>query len=352
MILGYFEANNKTEKLDKMHKKGIKNIIYISNYDENFINSFINEIPVLCIFEKLFFEFIHNFISILISKRNISTINKAFEEAKGNYNKSFRFLLQNYDVNLDIPNLEINMDDVDDTFEIEFDENGKNNTFNKENMNFIYDEYEDEEEKIKNIYYRKNPFKERKYAKQNLNKETNPKFIKLPGIDFFDEENLKQFMNGGIYEKSKFEELINLIDRKSKSNIFYIFGNLIFQIGNDLCKYFYMEKKYKNGIYIVKLINNKEELKNFFELNDINKNDSKLIVFDKINNQNKIFDDEIIEKMTKVDNILFILCSENKDIVSDKIEYYELDCAIKDKNIIQVNKEYKIIQSIINNINI
>ena len=352
MILGYFEANNKTEKLDKMHKKGIKNIIYISNYDENFINSFINEIPVLCIFEKLFFEFIHNFISILISKRNISTINKAFEEAKGNYNKSFRFLLQNYDVNLDIPNLEINMDDVDDTFEIEFDENEKNTTFNKENMNFIYDEYEDEEEKIKNIYYRKNPFKERKYAKQNLNKETNPKFIKLPGIDFFDEENLKQFMNGGIYEKSKFEELINLIDRKSKSNIFYIFGNLIFQIGNDLCKYFYMEKKYKNGIYIVKLINNKEELKNFFELNDINKNDSKLIVFDKIDNQNKIFDDEIIEKMTKVDNILFILCSENKDIVSDKIEYYELGCAIKDKNIIKVNKEYKIIQSIINITNI
>ena len=113
-----------------------------------------------------------------------------------------------------------------------------------------------------------------------------------------------------------------------------------------------MEKKYKNGIYIVKLINNKEELKNFFELNDINKNDSKLIVFDKINNQNKIFDDEIIEKMTKVDNILFILCSENKDIVSDKIEYYELDCAIKDKNIIKVKEEYKIIQSIINNINI
>ena len=56
--------------------------------------------------------------------------------------------------------------------------------------------------------------------------------------------------------------------------------------------------------------------------------------------------------MTKVDNILFILCSENKDIVSDKIEYYELGCAIKDKNIIKVNKEYKIIQSIINNINI
>ena len=349
LILGYLDKELTKDNIKDLHNKGIKNIIYISNIDEK-CQELIYFIPKYCIFEKMFYEFIHNFISILVSKKNNININKAFQEAKGNFNKSFRYL-QNYDIKLAIPKIEIDMDDDDNTFEFEhLDEDIE--TSNNEDINYLKNEfaYEDEKSKNDNVYYRKNPFSERKEIEKELSRGTILSYIRLPGIDYINDDIFKNFLNGGIYDIKKFEQLVNSIRNTTETNVFYIYGQFIYQIGDDLCKYFFMEKMYKNGIYIVRSISNKEEFKRFIDSIAINKNDSKLFLFDKSFNMNNIIDDEIIGKMNKLNNTFFIICSEKKEINKDKIKYYEFCSESKDQNIIQVNERYKVIQSIINNI--
>ena len=355
MILGYLDNDIKKEKLDEMHKIGIKNIIYISNFVNNWVMKLKNMVPIFCVFQKLFFQFIHNFISILFSKKNNIYINMAFKEAKRNFHKSFKYIFQNYNVDLNIPNIEINMDDEDETFEFEYLEDESIETSNKENKNYNDEDenyYEDRRRKNESIYYMKNPFTEKKEIRKDYVRTVNQKYIKLPGLEYMNKDNLIRFINGGIYEISKFKEVVDLIETKVNTNIFYIYGKLIFKIGQDICKYFYMEKKFKNGIYFIKTINDIEEFESFIDSKKIIKNDSKLIVFDQISDQDKIFNDKIIEKMNKINNTIFIICSKVQEIKNKEIKFFEFVSKDKDENLMNINKEYILIQSIINNINI
>ena len=351
LILGYLDKNieNNIKKIDKSR---IKNIIYISNYDYN-----IKRISLLCIFEKLFYKFIHDFISLLFLKNNNNiTIYDAFKEAKANFNWSMGSVLQNYKRDMkNIPEIKINMEDEDDTFELEKAEDENIEENNKEKINYFEDEidYEDEKSKEKNVYYMENPFSkiEEKEEKKDIEIKRNKKYIKLPGIDEMNNNSMKEFFNGDIYKKSQFKDLVDFIEEKIKIKIKVLpisvksktlDGNFNFKLGEDLCKYFYMEKKFEGGIFLVKSIFDKEKLKKFLESENIIKNDlKKLVLFD---NLNDIFDDNIINKMNQINNSLFIICSYNKDIwLNMKDICYQF---FYDDDLIKDNEEYKIIQLI------
>jgi len=357
LILGYLDNNIEKDTLNELNKIGIKNIIYISNYDYNLKISSKGGVPLFCILQKLFFHFIHNFISILFSKKNNINIYKAFKEAKGNFNKSLKYIFRNYiQEDLNIPKIEINMDDEDDTFEFEYKEaeNGESN--NNENINYIDNEndYEDIKRKNESIYYMKNPFAEKKEIQIDYKKIANRKYIKLPGVEFMNEDNLRRFINGGLYEISKFRDLVEFIENgmKNNNNIFYVYGNLISKIGDDICKYFYMEEKFENGVFLVRTINNKEEFDSLMESNTIKKNNSKLIVFNKISEQNKIFNTDLINKINRNNKTIFVICSERQEIKYNEVKFYQFNREDKNESLKDLNEEYKFVQSILNNINI
>ena len=356
LILGYLDNNIEKGDLNKLNKNGIKNIIYVSNYDINLKHLSKDKVPLFCIIQKLYFQFIHNFISILFSKKNNININKAFKEAKGNYNKSLKYIFRNYfKEDLIIPKIEIIMDDEDDTFEFEYKEDDSGDLYNNEKINYIKDENDYENVKInnENIYYMKNPFAEKKEIAMNYKKSFNRKFIKLPGVESLNEEYLIRFINGGLYKIPKFKKLVNSIEEAMKTkNIFYIYGNLISKIGADICKYFYMEKEFENGIYLVRSVNDREEFESLIDSDNNKKEGLKLVVINKIFNQNKIFNNEIINKMNEKKKIIFIICSDNQEIKYREIEFYNFDSEGESEALKGLNEEYIIVQSILNNINI
>ena len=183
----------------------------------------------------------------------------------------------------------------------------------------------------------KNPFAEKKEIAMNYKKNFNRKFIKLPGVESLNEEYLIRFINGGLYKIPKFKKLVNSIEEAMKTkNIFYIYGNLISKIGADICKYFYMEKEFES---LIDSDNNKKE-------------GLKLVVINKIFNQNKIFNNEIINKMNEKKKIIFIICSDNQEIKYREIEFYNFDSEGESEALKGLNEEYIIVQSILNNINI
>ena len=228
-----------------------------------------------------------------------------------------------------------------------------------ENKNYNDDEndFVDIRGKNESIYYMKNPFAEKKDIRKDQVRRINKNYIKLPGLDTMNEDNLRRFMNGGIYGISHFKELVESIEAELNTNIFYIYGKYDFKIRDDICKYFYMEKKYINGIYLVKTINSKEELQSFLS-KYITNNDSKLVVFGEISNQGEIFVDPtdgtegIIQTINKINNTKFVIFSKVQEIKNKEIKFYEFKSKNNDENLIELNKEYRLIQSIINNINI
>jgi hypothetical protein len=281
---------------------------------------------------------------------------KAFKEAKGNFNKSLKYIFRNYiQEDLNIPKIEINMDDEDDTFEFEYKEDDGGDLYNNEKINYIKDENDYENVKInnENIYYMKNPFVEKKEIAMNYKKSFNRKFIKLPGVESLNEKYLIRFINGGLYKIPKFKKLVNSIEEAMKTkNIFYIYGNLISKIGADICKYFYMEKEFENGIYLVRSVNDREEFESLIDSDNNKKEGLKLVVINKIFNQNKIFNNEIINKMNEKKKIIFIICSDNQEIKYREIEFYNFDSEGESEALKGLNEEYIIVQSILNNINI
>ena len=89
------------------------------------------------------------------------------------------------------------MVDESEKFKDDQSENEDFDLENKENNNYILDEYEleDENSKKDNVYYRENPFSE-------IIEIENKQIIKLPGIESL--RDFKKFLNGNIYNKDKF----------------------------------------------------------------------------------------------------------------------------------------------------
>ena len=129
-----------------------------------------------------------------------------------------------------------------------------------------------------------------------------------------------------------------------------------------------MEKQYENGIYLVKMINTKGEFLKLSKSNSL-ENDPKyskdlkylkLVVLDKIKNQNIILDEDLIKIMNSNEKTHFIICSTKKE--NCVLNSHKFNDEIDNKSIIEekydegninnFNDKYSITQSIINNINL
>ena len=288
-----------------------------------------------------------------------TTIKKAFTEAKIYFRRNFKNIYEALGIKIDfekIPKLEIHMKDDNDKFEVEPFENDNFELINKENIKYIHDEYEyEDEDSIKdNVYYKENPFAkgieiETKPKKTIINKNV----IKLPGIESFKDFN--EFMNGNLYNRQEFKKLVDSVKNGiEKNNIFNLYGTINSQIVDDLCKYYYMEKIFIDGIYIIRKIDSESEFINFIDSikpKYKNNNKSILVVLDKLNNNNLFLDffHDALKAMMKTENIIFLICSKERE---GQIENGKEFSYTEEKEEKDLNEKYDFIQSYINSTNI
>ena len=339
LIINFADDVKKYNKEDLINFKkqlmelGTKNIIYIVN-EGNFLKKFnekaeYNNKSYYYYFEIYFFQFIHEFISLITSKYNYCSIEKAFNKAKINFVSKFGQLFEDKESVKNIDNL-IKMDSLidDDTFEIEYIEKEDNLNNHQKIINDIYDEYENEYNKVKNIYYRKNPFSEE--SEKQFKNVKYKKYMKLPGIDNLNPKNFLNFVENGNFEVEN-KKIEYCVDKIDKNNIFNVFGEKnVWQLGDELCKYLYMIGKFSSGIYIVSPRDIKDNLDFLMEnmkLNEQGENHGKevLILF-KIFNINENNDlNEILNSLTKK-GVHILICSQDKiDLKDISFESYKLE---------------------------
>ena len=318
---------------EQLKKLGTKNIIYIVNED-NFLNklsenSNYNNKSYYYYFEIYFFQFIHEFISLITSKYNYCSIEKAFNKAKRNFVSKFVQLFEDKEFIKNIENM-IKMDSLveDDTFEIEYIEKECNLNNHQKIINDIYDEYENEYNKVKNIYYSKNPFSEE--SEKKIKKVKYKKYMKLPGIDNLNPKNFLNFIENGNFEIEN-NIIEYCVDKIDKNNIFNVYGEKnVWQLGDELCKYLYMVGKFSSGIYIVSPRDIKDNLDFLMEnmkLNEEGENHGKeiLILFKIFNIIENNDINEILNSLTKK-GVHILICSQDKiDLKDISFESYKLE---------------------------
>ena len=333
LILGYRDDGQKNS-LDIFEEKRISNIIYIPKND-------IKDNKVKGYFEHCFIQFVHDFIDFITSKYDFCPIKEAFKKAKRSFDINFNRLLDIRELNkkdnsknkaeksLSTENLiEIKCNVEDDIFEVE-SVNIKEKLDNQQKIiNDIYDEYEYEYNKIKNVYYRKNPFSEG--CETEMKKGKYKKYMRLPGIDDLSRKNFGCFVEKQFYSAKKDIEKLEEIITKNK--IVNIYGNKnVFDLGEALCKYFYMLDKFLGGIYIVFPRNIEEEkeslIKNIrIRKNNVQNGNNEVLILLKlldINDKDSIKEINDIIKDLEFSN--FVICS--KDILNGikNIIYYNLN---------------------------
>ena len=283
-------------------------------------------------FELYFNQFIHDFISLITSKYEYCTIKKAFNKSKRNFVTKFKRLFESeYQFEKDQlnQNNEELIKSIDDLIQIKSGDNNEDvfeidNQDEEENLNNqqkvikdIYDEYEFEYNKINNIYYRKNPFTEE--SESPIKKEKYKKYMKLPGIDYLSPKNFKYFIEKEIYDVN---EKVAIIEEKIKSEkkLINIHGKdknfNVFDLGDELCKYFYMSGKFKGGVFIISpryIEEEKDYLIENINFDEKQNNYNKILILSKIFNEDINMDviNELAKIINKTSNY-FLICSEKK----------------------------------------
>jgi hypothetical protein len=279
-------------------------------------------------------------VSFITSKYDYCSIQKAFNKVKIDFISKIRRLIELNSENKvttedlwKLINLESSIED--DNFEMEYnDDEEETLNIKQTDIKDIYDESEHEYNKMKNIYYRKNPFSEESETKLKKIKYKN--YMKLPGIGDLSAKNFLRFAEKGLYitNKGGINELKEAI---IKNNIVNIYGNNnVFDLGDELCKYFYMMEKFQNGIYIFSQRGFEEGmiyLNNIIRLKDNESKDNNnrtLILLKLLDLKDK---DSILKKMDENLNSLnektgvhFVICSESK------LESLKEDCIYEWKN--------------------
>ena len=255
LILGEFDDTNEETK------KIINNLIYINKKGDNINLKEIfeeNNKSYEYYLERYYIEFIHDFVSNITSKYHFCTIKEAFNKAERNFISKLENIImganskkfknnKNMIKFKDMIKFESKIDD--DIFEVNYVYEGENDINQKKIIDDLYDEYEYECNKLKNLYYRKNPFSSTKNYQSK--KRIFKKYMKLPGNEYLSHKNFVEFVDKEIYKLNK-EKIIEAKKLIEKNKIINIYGNLdCFQFGDELCKYFYIEGKYQDGIFIV-----------------------------------------------------------------------------------------------------
>jgi len=345
--------NNNEENLYKIfHSKKFRHIIYFKKVNE--LNQILKENPIYYFyFQKCFLNFIVNFMINLSKIRGYLTITKAFRNSKNKFNENIQKLIKFKKLKIEEEDfLCLSGDEENDNDIFDYGNLDEGNIVKNINNNIIkdiYDEYEDDNMKKNNIYFRKNVFRDNGMKNENKDGEKNYiKYFKFPGKDSLRPDNFQRLINERIFSmKNILKDLINTIKDNKYVNIY---GNKFLEktkICREACKYFYMNNKFKKGIFIFKL-KYLNKLKNIYELNkrfnNKNKNDKSddiLIVFENVEEiKNNLFEwlkeldvHTVILSRNKKDKLTsFLEKSNKKNIDNDK----NLD---KSKNIININKD-------------
>ena len=328
LILGYTDDGNENSK-NILRDKRISNIIYIPKND-------IKDEEVKGYFEHCFIQFVHDFIDLITSKYDFCPIKEAFKRAKRNFDINFNTKLEMKELNkkdnsknkkekrLSTENLiKIISNIEDDIFEVE-SMNIKEQLDNQQKIiNDIYDEYEYEYNKIKNVYYRKNPFSEE--SETELKKGKYKKYMRLPGIDYLSKKNFNYFVEKEFYTDNK--DIKKLEEIIYKNKIVNIYGKEnVFDLGEALCKYFYMLEKFLGGIYIVSTKNIEEEKESLIKNIRVKNNNNGILILlnlRDINDKDSI--KEIKDIIKDLESSNFVICSEAGLNGIKNIIFYDLN---------------------------
>ena len=323
LVLGDLESNN-DNLIKKLKEKGVKNIIYFCK-DKDISLDKDNKERYYYYLERYLIEFIHDFVSKITSKYNYCLIKEAFDKAKRNFVSKFTKLFESANIKTQIKVDElIKIESLieDDTFEVEYLDEEGNFDSQKKIIDDICDEYEYEYNKIKNIYYRPNPFAEGN--ERHLKKRTYRKYMKLPGFETLKPQNFLDFIEKDIYVENN-KPIKTIIENIENNNIVNIYGNVLtYELGDELCKYFYMVNKFEDGIYIISPKNIEEELntlKSKIKLGNNNTdNKNKILILLKLldnNYKDKINKDKIISLISEL-NAKIVLCFEGEITENEK----------------------------------
>ena len=351
LILGYLGSEEILKDKEKINFNFIRNIIYISDNQKIPFNDDVknyNNRSYYYYFELFFNQFVHDFISLITSKYEFMTIKEAFNKSKRNFVMKFKRLFESEDQaendvsknaqinkNKDYKEIIASIEDLikiesgdnnEDVFEIENQDEEENLNNHQKVINDIYDEYEFEYNKIKSIYYRKNPFTEENESQ--IKKGKYKKYMQLPGIDHLSPKNFKYFVDKEIYGVNEEVSIIEELILKSEKNAVNIYGkDNVFDLGDELCKYFYMKGMFKNGIYIVSPRNIEEEKDSLIENIRLNNDNFKnefsniLILLKLLNIRDKDID------ISEINKLASFLKNEIKAhiVVCSEVEFTELN---------------------------
>ena len=347
LILGILNGdNNNEENLYKIfHSKKFRHIIYLKKVDE--LNQILKENPIYYFyFQKCFLNFIVNFMINLSKIRGYLTITEAFRNSKNKFNENIQKLIKFKKRKLEEEDfLCLSGDEENDNDIFDFGNLDERNIVKNVNNNIIkdiYDEYEDDNMKKSNIYFKKNVFRDNGLKSENKNEDKKYiKYFKFPGIDSLRPDNFQRLLNEGIFSmKHILEDLINIIRDYKFVNIH---GNKFLEktkiICREICKYFYMNNKFKKGIFIIKL-KYLNKLKNISELNKRfnnktknDKSDDILIVFENVEEiKNSLF-----EYLKELDVHTVILSRNKKDKLESFLENINMKNKDSDKNLHKSN---------------
>ena len=131
------------------------------------------------------------------------TIKEAFKRAKNIFNENIRKLIKftRGDTENDMLCLVGEEKNDDDIFDYGHLNEDIFSAYNENNIiKDIYDEYEDDNMKKNNIYFRKNPFRnEEQKNEDKIEERKYMRYFKFPGIDSLRPDNFQRLINKGVH---------------------------------------------------------------------------------------------------------------------------------------------------------
>ena len=262
LILGIINGIN--DKLDELLKK-FRYIIYFGKIDSTLCENLKNYPYYYIYFKKKFYNFIKEFLLNLCKARGCLTIKEAFRRANNNFENAMKFVEIEHGetkcekntnlsgLNLLLGTREEKYDDYIYDFGT-FNDEDNNQTLDKSKKD-IYDEYDDEDIKKNNIYFRKNPFVDEQENEDVISYKKSRKFWKFPGKGDLSNKKFNNLVESAFFSmEDLFRDIINNVKEYKYCNVFGKKFTGKTRICLEVCKHFFMnEEKFKKGIFVFDL---------------------------------------------------------------------------------------------------
>ena len=333
VILGFL---NSEQILKYFSSKEFPYIIYFKKSKD--LNGFFKKYPYYYFyFQRCFYHFVYNFIFNLCKSCN--KIKNSFKEAINASEKKFFKLLDYIEneeekgeiskINLSqILNLKDNEEDefffdkFEDINNPNFNNSSNNlNLINIDSRNSISNKFTNNSYKKKSLYLKEDENEENKKIRKE--KESILEFVHFPKGDL-NNELFEKLYHNRMYGMKKI--LSNLINKILKDKLIILYGDSFSgrtRICLELCKYFYMNDYFKEGIFYInynkiKKIKDRKELKGLNKIkNGNNVTKDALLVFDDLNEKTKNF----YSYINNLNTYIIIVIDNKKKFLKDWNNY-------------------------------